>query len=132
MYPAVYSIGGIGTIFPQGFYFSHPMIVMLTMVLIYYLPLACSYALMSIGIALIDRDPLKMIVIPELWYIVQNQLTIVSKGKIHTDTMDVLVAYNTSLSVARLYEILIIQIVISLSICIIGYSINKRRKILGV
>ena len=129
MYPALDSLGGIGLLFTADFYRHHAWIVFSVMVIIYYFPLACAYALMAVSVALLSKDSFAMIVVPELCYIVENFVSYLSKGKLPMDTLDVLAAYNTGKTPGALLLPLVIQLFISFVFCLIAYTIYKKRKL---
>ncbi len=132
MYPAVDYYSGIALLFPKGYYYDHTMIVLLTMIILLYFPLACAYSMIAVSIALITRKRIEILLIPELIYMGLNFISLFSKNKLPVNVMDILTAYNTDSTPKQLFLKLAFQMILSLSIFLISYFYEIKRKLVTI
>lgn len=130
MYPAITEKWGIGTLFPSDFYYQHPLVVYLAMLFIIYIPTACAYAGIALSVGIVTRNKVKMILIPQIIYIMLNYMNIFTHGKSMTSAVDLLVSYNTSSTFSDLMVELAVQIIIALICSGIALHIDKTRKLI--
>lgn len=129
MYPAVDNWPGIGSILPDGFYYEHPLLVIIMIFILIYLPMMCAYAAMALSIAIFTRDKVKMILIPEAIYLFMNYVSIYTGGFSMTSAIDVMECYNTESSFGDLMIELIIQIMLAAVCIFIAFKVDREKKI---
>lgn len=130
MYPTIDSIGGLVSIFPDGFYRMHPYLTFFFMITVFYFLLSMAFALMGCSIALLTEKKILVIVLPFLFYMLETMVGRKLNGNPLFAALDVTTSFNTLRTTGELFIPILFLFFVDCILLVISFQKFNHKQII--